>query len=73
MNDLTEFNREKIGERLKELRGERTQSEIATAIGVTSMAISQYERGERVPNDEIKIKISNYFHKGVEEIFFAGK
>ena len=68
---MTEINRERIGEKLKDLRGERTQSEIATAIGVTPMAISQYERGERIPNDEIKIRIANYFHKGIEEIFFA--
>lgn len=60
-----------IGEKLKALRGDRTQQEIANAIGVTAMAISQYERGERVPNDEIKIKIAEYFHKEVGEIFFA--
>ena len=70
---MTEINRKRIGEKLKALRGERTQSEIATAIDVTTMAISQYERGERIPNDEIKIRIANYFHKGIEEIFLHRK
>ena len=60
-----------IGEKLKALRGEKTQQEVADAIGVTAMAISQYERGERVPNDEMKVRIADYFHKGVSEIFFA--
>ena len=60
-----------IGEKLRTLRGEKTQQEIADAIGVTAMAISSYERGERIPNDEIKIKICSYFKKEVGEIFFA--
>ncbi len=60
-----------IGEKLKALRGEKTQQEIANSLGITAMAISQYERGERVPNDEIKMKIADYFGKRVDEIFFA--
>ena len=46
----------KIGERLKELRGSRSQKEVADACGVTDMAISLYESGERIPRDEIKRK-----------------
>ncbi|MBR3241651.1 MAG: helix-turn-helix transcriptional regulator [Parasporobacterium sp.] len=65
------MDREKVGVYLKELRGKRTQSEVAEAVGVTTMAISQYERGERVPNDEMKVRLARYFHKTVEEIFFA--
>lgn len=65
------MDREKVGVYLKELRGTRTQSEVAEAVGVTTMAISQYERGERIPNDEMKIKLARYFQKTVEEIFFA--
>ena len=49
----------------------KTQSEVAEAIGITPMAVSQYERGERVPNDEIKVRLARYFNKSVEEIFFA--
>lgn len=65
------MDRERVGGYLKELRGNRTQSEVAEAVGVTTMAISQYERGERMPNDEMKIKLARYFQKTVEEIFFA--
>lgn len=60
-----------IGARLRELRGDRSQQEIANAIGVEVMTISNYERGERVPNDKNKIKLASYFGKTVQEIFFT--
>lgn len=69
---MTETVRSKaIGERLRNLRGSRPQREIADAIGVTTMAISSYERGDRVPNDEMKIALARYFDTSVEALFFA--
>ena len=69
---MTETVRSKaIGERLRNLRGSRPQREIADAIGVTPMAISSYERGDRVPNDEMKIALARYFDTSVEALFFA--
>ena len=65
------LNREKAGMMLRMLRGEKSQAEVASDLGVTSMAISQYERGERVPNDDMKIRIASYYGKTVEELFFA--
>lgn len=59
------------GEILRELRGERSQSEMAAAIGVTKSSWAMYERGERNPRDEVKRKIAAYFGKTVQEIFFA--
>ena len=61
----------KIGERLKSLRGSRSQKEVADACGVTDMAISLYESGERTPRDEIKIKLAKFFGVTVESIFFT--
>ena len=60
-----------IGERLRTLRGTKTQKEVGDAIGVTAMAISLYERGERVPNDDVKVALSRYFNSTVEAIFFT--
>lgn len=57
---------------LRTLRGDRTQQEIAEALHLTKSAWSMYEKGERMPRDEIKIKIANYFGKTVQEIFFGG-
>ena len=59
-----------IGERLRTLRGTRTQKEVGDAVGVTPMAISQYERGERVPSDNIKMTLARYFNTTVDAIFF---
>jgi transcriptional regulator with XRE-family HTH domain len=61
----------KIGARLRDLRGDRSQSEVAEAVGVTAMAISLYESGERIPRDETKIALAAYFKVTVESIFFA--
>ena len=30
-----------------------------------------YERGERIPRDEVKIQIAKYFGKTVQEVFFT--
>lgn len=62
----------KIGAFLRELRikaGE-TQKQVADAVGITLMAVSQYESGTRIPRDEIKIKIATHFGETVESIFF---
>lgn len=60
-----------VGERLRALRGNRTQKEVAEALGVTVMAISLYETGERMPRDEIKVKLANYYKKSVTSLFYA--
>lgn len=65
------MNTLKIGNELKKLRGNKTQEEIADAIGVSSAAIGMYERGKRIPRDEIKVKLANYFNASVESIFFT--
>lgn len=68
---MTEARKTAIGARLRALRGEQPQRVVADAIGVTTMAISSYERGERVPNDEIKIALARFFGTSVEALFFA--
>ena len=65
------MNPEIIGKRLRDLRGERSQAEIAEAVGVTAMAISQYERGERVPSDAVKLKLAELFELRVDLLFFT--
>lgn len=62
-----------IGQRLRSLRGDRPQKEVAEALGVTTMAISSYENGERIPRDEIKLALARYYQTTVEHIFFSDK
>lgn len=64
---------EKVGEMLRNLRGARTQSEVADACKISTQALSSYERGERIPRDEVKIRIASYYGVTIQDLFFAGK
>ena len=60
-----------IGERLRELRGEKSVAETAKALDISPSTWSMYENGERIPRDNIKLRIANYFRKPIHLIFFA--
>ncbi len=64
------MNRVEIGKKLKELRGNKNQMEVAEALKISSSALSAYEVGERIPRDEVKKRIAEYYHMSVQEIFF---
>ena len=72
VNDLgaLEMNAHIIGKRLVELRGKRTQEEVARSIGISTSALSMYECGERIPRDNIKLRIAAYYKKPIHVIFF---
>lgn len=59
-----------IGEKLIELRGNKSVETVAEAIDVTTQAIWNYENNKRVPRDEIKIRLATYYGVPVGEIFF---
>lgn len=61
----------KPNEKLRTLRGNKTQAEVAKAVGITASAYAMYERGERVPRDTVKKKLADYFHRSVTFIFFS--
>ena len=65
-----ELNTAEMGRRLIELRGNRTQEEVAKDLGISKSALSMYEMGQRIPRDQIKIKISEYYQKSIPYIFF---
>ena len=58
------------GEKFRELRGAKSQESVARAVGITKSAWAMYERNERVPRDEVKVRIADHFHRTVQEIFF---
>ena len=62
-----------VAERLVKARGDRRREDVAAAIGVSLSAISMYENGERVPRDETKVKIADYYGMTVQELFFNQK
>lgn len=59
-----------IGARLRLLRGDKTQQQVADDLGTTKMMISSYERGIRRPSDETKIELARYYGARVSDIFF---
>ena len=65
------MNKELIACRLRSLRGEKPREEVAIAVKVTASAIAMYENGARIPSDEVKVRLANYFGLTVQDIFFA--
>lgn len=64
------MDRKQIAEKLIELRGEKTQAEVAKNVGISLSALAMYETGNRIPRDEIKIRLANYYGTTVESLFF---
>ena len=60
----------KIARKLKELRGDKKQEDVAKKLGILQSTYSNYERGFRVPKDNIKVKIAKLYGKSVSEIFY---
>ena len=59
------------GKRLIALRGDKSQETVAKDVGISTSALGMYETEQRIPRDEIKIALANYFNTTVEAIFFA--
>lgn len=61
----------KIGSRLRALRGEKSAEIIAKELGISVSALFMYERGERIPRDQIKLRLASYYGTTVQDIFFT--
>lgn len=61
------------GKKLIELRKERneSQSQVADAVNTSVSAIGMYEREERIPRDEIKLKLAEHYGVSVGCLFYA--
>ena len=64
------MNASEIGKRLRELRGDKTMQAVANEIGISVSALNMYELGERIPRDEIKIRLCRYYGVDVG-LFYA--
>ena len=63
----------KSAQKLKELRHKKGETlvEVATAVGVTPSAICQYETGQRVPGDKVKMALAKHYNRSVQFLFFS--
>lgn len=61
-----------VGMKLKALRHakKKTQKQAAADLEITKSALAMYERDERVPRDEVKIRIAKYYGEPLESLFF---
>ena len=62
-----------VGKKLVELRGERSQAQVASDLNISDAALSAYELGVRIPRDEVKLRIAEYYGTSVGELFFNSK
>ena len=60
-----------IAKRLVAARGKRSRKVVADAVGISVSALTMYELGYRVPKDEIKVRIANYYGRTVQSLFFG--
>lgn len=60
-----------IGERLRKLRGSRTEKEVAAGVGITLVSLACYERGERIPRDEVKLRFATFYNVPIDSIFYS--
>ena len=68
-----EFDADAMARKMVELRGDRTQEEVAKALQISTSALSMYESGKRIPRDVIKLRIASYYGKSIGFIFFDAK
>ena len=62
-----------VAERLVRARGDRRREDVANAVGVSVSAIAMYENGGRVPRDETKIKLADFYGMTVQALFLIDK
>lgn len=59
-----------VAERLVAARGNKTIEEVCQATGISEEALTAYETDHRVPRDEVKVKLAEYYGKSIKELFF---
>lgn len=62
-----------IGQRIKSKREKAkiSRDSFCNDVGITLSALSMYENGQRIPRDEIKVKIARVLDTSIEALFFT--
>jgi repressor LexA len=60
-----------IGERLKKLRGKRTQDEVSKKLGISRARYSHYENNHVQPDNDLIIKLSDFYEVSTD--YLLGK
>ncbi len=67
------MNKKLIGKRLINLRGQTSREEVASSVDISVSALQMYENAQRIPRDEIKCRLADYYKISVQELFFNDK
>ena len=61
-----------VAERIKEARLEKgiTRLELANLCDISVSAVQMYEIGQRVPRDQVKVKLAEALDKPIQVLFF---
>ena len=52
-----------VAEKLVKLRGDKSRETVAKACGISISALAMYERGERIPRDDIKVRLAEDYNR----------
>lgn len=60
-----------LGSRIADLRksNKLSQLKFAKMLNISNTTLSQYESGKRVPSDDIKLQIADYFNVSLDYLF----
>lgn len=64
------MDKKKIAQRLIELRGNIPREKVCTDLEISFSSLQSYELGLKIPKDETKKKLANYYNTTVQNIFF---
>lgn len=61
------------GTKMRALRLQRkkTLQQVADELDITKSSLAMYERDERIPRDEVKVRIARYYGETVDALFFS--
>ena len=59
-----------VSQRLIDARGEKPQRVVAAAVNISVSALGMYESGQRMPRDDIKERLADYYGTTVGSLFF---
>lgn len=66
---LISFNEELFAQKLKEYRGNRSQSEVADELGINRATISLMENGKQIPTLDMLQKFCDKAHYSIDTFF----
>ena len=67
------LDRKEIGFRLRRLRWAKDVSSavVSERLGISRSALQMYEAGKRLPKDDIKVLLAEFYGMSVEDLFFS--